>query len=33
MGDTIEVSIDAFEPITDLVKAGFFKNEKELFRA
>ena len=29
MGDTIEVSRDAFEPITDMVKAGLFKNEKE----
>jgi len=29
MGDTIEVSRDAFEPIADPVKAGLFKNEKE----
>lgn len=29
MGDTIEVSRDAFKPITDLVKAGLFKNEKD----
>jgi hypothetical protein len=32
MGDTIEVSRDAFEPITELVKLGLFKNEKEALK-
>jgi hypothetical protein len=32
MGDTIEVSRDAFEPITDLVKLGLFKDEKEALK-
>lgn len=32
MGDTIEVSRDAFEPITELVKLGLFKNEKEAIK-
>ena len=32
MGDTIEVSRDVFEPITDLVKLGLFKDEKEALK-
>lgn len=32
MGDTIEVSRDAFEPITELVKLGLFKDEKEALK-
>jgi hypothetical protein len=32
MSDTIEVSRDAFEPITELVKLGLFKDEKEALR-
>ncbi len=32
MGDTIEVSREAFEPIIDLVKLGLFKDEKEALR-
>jgi hypothetical protein len=32
MGDTIEVSRDAFEPITELVKIGLFKDEKEALK-
>ncbi len=32
MGDTIEISRDAFEPITDLVKLGLFKDEKEALK-
>ena len=30
MGDTIEVSREAFEPIIDLVKLGLFKDKKRL---
>ena len=32
MGDTIEVSREAFEPIIDLVELGLFKDEKEALR-
>ncbi len=32
MGDTIEVSRDAFEPIAELVKLGLFKDEKEALK-
>ncbi len=32
MGDTIEVSRDAFEPITELVKLGLFKDEKDALK-
>jgi len=32
MSDTIEVSRDAFEPITELVKLGLFKDEKEALK-
>lgn len=32
MGDTIEVSRDAFEPITELVKLGLFKDENEALK-
>lgn len=32
MGDTIEVSRDAFEPISELVKLGLFKDEKEALK-
>jgi len=32
MGDTIEVSREAFEPIIDLVKLGLFKDEKEALK-
>lgn len=32
MGDTIEVSRDAFEPITELVRLGLFKDEKEALK-
>ena len=32
MGDTIEVSREAFEPIIDLVKLGLLKDEKEALR-
>lgn len=32
MSDTIEVSRDVFEPITDLVKIGLFKDEKEALK-
>lgn len=32
MDDTIEVSKDAFEPITELVKIGLFKDEKEALK-
>ena len=32
MGDTIEVSRDAFEPIIDLVKLGLFKDDKEALK-
>ena len=32
MSDTIEVSRDVFEPITELVKLGLFKDEKKALR-
>ena len=32
MSDTIEVSRDVFEPITDLVKIGLFKDEREALK-
>jgi hypothetical protein len=32
MSDIIEVSRDVFEPITDLVKIGLFKDEKEALK-
>ena len=32
MGDTIEVSRDVFEPITELVKLGLFRDEKEALK-
>jgi hypothetical protein len=32
MSDTIEVSRDVFEPITELVKLGLFKDEKEALK-
>ncbi|MHC1595110.1 MAG: hypothetical protein ACXQT2_07350 [Methanotrichaceae archaeon] len=32
MGDTIEVSRDVFEPITELVKLGLYKDEKEALK-
>lgn len=32
MSDTIEVSSDAFEPITELVKLGLYKDEKEALK-
>ncbi len=32
MSDTIEVSRDVFEPLTDLVKIGLFKDEKEALK-
>jgi len=32
MGDNIEVSRDAFEPIAELVKLGLFKDEKEALK-
>jgi len=32
MGDTIEVSREAFEPIIDLVELGLFKDEKEALK-
>lgn len=33
MSDTVEVSRDAFEPITLLVKEGLFKNEKDALKS
>lgn len=32
MSDTIEVSRDVFEPISELVKLGLFKDEKEALK-
>ena len=32
MGDTIDVSRDVFEPLTELVKLGLFKDEKEALK-
>lgn len=33
MGDTIEVSRDVFEPISELVKLGLYKDEKDALRS